>query len=191
LDKGWFHIFFKSIIPLLHSNYYHAKSKCQFTIKWVIGMTDPKILVIDDDKSIRKIFRINLEEEGYIIDLAESGEEALRKVENQRYNLALIDIKLGDMEGTDLLESFQEKAPQMKKIIVTGFPSLQNAIQALNRGADAYILKPVKIDQLLEIIEEQLRKQQEEKEFSEEKMSRFIEDRVNELETIKEYYKPI
>ena len=154
-------------------------------------MVNPKILVIDDDKSIRKIFRINLEEEGYIIDLAESGEEALRKVANQRYNLALIDIKLGDMEGTDLLESFQEKAPQMKKIIVTGFPSLQNAIQALNRGADAYILKPVKIDQLLKIIEEQLRKQQEEKEFSEEKMSRFIEDRVNELETIKEYYKPI
>jgi len=154
-------------------------------------MVNPKILVIDDDKSIRKIFRINLEEEGYIIDLAESGKEALRKVEDQRYNLALIDIKLDDMDGTDLLESFQEKAPQMKKIIVTGFPSLQNAIQALNRGADAYILKPVKIDQLLKIIEEQLRKQQEEKEFSEEKMSRFIEDRVNELETIKEYYKPI
>lgn len=154
-------------------------------------MVNPKILVIDDDKSIRKIFRINLEEEGYIIDLAESGEKALRKVEDQRYNLALIDIKLGDMDGIDLLESLQEKAPQMKKIIVTGFPSLQNAIQALNRGADAYILKPVKIDQLLKIIEEQLRKQQEEKEFSEEKMSRFIEDRVNELETIKEYYKPI
>jgi DNA-binding NtrC family response regulator len=154
-------------------------------------MVNPKILVIDDDKSIRKIFRINLEEEGYIIDLAESGEKALRKVEDQRYNLALIDIKLGDMDGIDLLESLQEKAPQMKKIIVTGFPSLQNAIQALNRGADAYILKPVKIDQLLKIIKEQLRKQQEEKEFSEEKMSRFIEDRVNELETIREYYRPI
>ena len=108
------------------------------------GMAGSKILVIDDDKSIRKIFRINLEEEGYVIDLAESGEEALRKVENQRYNLALIDIKLGDMDGTDLLKSFQENAPQMKKIIVTGFPSLQNAIKALNKGADAYILKPVK-----------------------------------------------
>ncbi len=154
-------------------------------------MADTKILVIDDDKSIRKIFRINLEDEGYIIDLAGSGEEALTKIENQRYNLALIDIKLGDMEGTDLLESFQEKSPEMKKIIVTGFPSLQNAIQALNKGADAYILKPVKIDQLLEIIEEQLRKQREEEEYSEEQMSRFIEDRVNELEAIKEYYKPI
>ena len=120
-----------------------------------------------------------------------AGEEALRKIEDQRYNLALIDIKLGDMDGTDLLKSFQENAPQMKKIIVTGFPSLQNAIKALNKGADAYILKPVKIDQLLKIIEEQLRKQREEEEYSEEKMSRFIEDRVNELKTIKEYYKPI
>lgn len=154
-------------------------------------MVNPKILVIDDDKSIRKIFKINLEEEGYIIDLAGSGEEALRKVENQRYNLALIDIKLGDMDGTDLLKRIQEKSPWMKKIIVTGFPSMQNAIKAVNEGADGYILKPVKIDRLLKIIEEQLRKQREEDEFNEEKMARFIENRVREMETIEKYYHPI
>jgi len=154
-------------------------------------MVNPKILIIDDDKSIRKIFKINLEEEGYIIDLAGSGEEALRKVENQRYNLALIDIKLGDMDGTDLLKRIHEKSPWMKKIIVTGFPSMQNAIKAVNEGADGYILKPVKIDRLLKIIEEQLRKQREEDEFNEEKMARFIENRVREMETIEKYYHPI
>lgn len=154
-------------------------------------MADARILVIDDDKSIRKIFRLNLEEEGYVVDTAETGEEALRKVERYHYNIALIDIKLGDVDGTDLLERIREKSPWMKKIIVTGFPSMQNAIKAVNKGADSYILKPVKIDRLLKIIEEQLRKQREEDEFSEEKMSRFIDNRVREMETIKKYYHPI
>lgn len=154
-------------------------------------MADARILVIDDDKSIRKIFRLNLEEEGYVVDTAETGEEALRKVERYHYNIALIDIKLGDVDGTDLLERIREKSPWMKKIIVTGFPSMQNAIKAVNKGADSYILKPVKIDRLLKIIEEQLRKQREEDEFSEEKMSRFIDNRVREIETIKKYYHPI
>ena len=153
-------------------------------------MVDARILVIDDDKSIRKIFKLNLEEEGYIVDTAETGKEALRKVEHYFYNIALIDIKLGDVDGTDLLASFQEKSPLMKKIIVTGFPSLQNAIKAVNIGADGYILKPVKIEQLLKVIEEQLSKQREEDEFNEDKVSGFIESRVKELETIKKYYQP-
>ena len=154
-------------------------------------MTDARILVVDDDKSIRKIFRLNLEEEGYVVDTAETGEEALRKVERYYYNITLIDIKLGDIDGTDLLERMQEKSPWMKKIIVTGFPSMQNAIKAVNEGADGYILKPVKIDSLLKIIEEHLRKQREEDEFNEEKMAGFIENRVREMETIKKYYHPI
>lgn len=154
-------------------------------------MPGPRIIVVDDDKSIRKIFKVNLEEEGYFVDMAETGEEALRRMEGKHYDIALIDIKLGDMDGTDLLERVRGKYPRMRKIIVTGFPTLNNAIRALNEGADAYILKPVKIDRLLEIIEEQLRKQREEDEISEEQLSRFIENRVNELETVQKYYEPI
>lgn len=151
----------------------------------------PRILVVDDDRSIRKIFRINLEEEGYIVETAETGREAMDLIERQFFHIALIDIMLEDMKGTALLDIISEISPWMKKIIVTGFPTLDSAIQAVNKDADGYILKPVNIEQLLQIIKEQLKKQREEEEFNEEIMSKFIESRVRELDTMNKFYKPI
>jgi DNA-binding NtrC family response regulator len=72
--------------------------------------------------------------------------------------------------------------PKMRKIIITGYPSLQNAIEALNRGADAYILKPFDMGKVLGTIKDQLKKQEEEKRYSHEKVTEFIETRVKELE---------
>jgi len=143
---------------------------------------DPaRILVIDDDESIRKTLATILEEKGYIVDTAENGKEAIEKSNNKFYNLALIDIRLADTEGTKLLSAFKETAPPMVKIIVTGYPSLQNAIEAVNKGADAYILKPFNIDSVLNTIEEHLKKQQEARKYGEEKVTEFIETRVREL----------
>ncbi|MGB9854880.1 MAG: hypothetical protein ACPLRY_08795, partial [Candidatus Bathyarchaeales archaeon] len=73
--------------------------------------------------------------------------------------------------------------PKMRKIIVTGYPTLHNAIEAVNRGADAYILKPFDVEKVLATIKEQLKRQEEEKRFSQEKVAEFIEARVKELET--------
>jgi ActR/RegA family two-component response regulator len=73
----------------------------------------------------------------------------------------------------------------MRKIIITGYPTLQNAIEAVNRGADAYILKPFDVNKVLATIKEQLRKQQEELQYSQEKVAEFIETRVRELEAQK------
>jgi len=70
----------------------------------------------------------------------------------------------------------------MRKIIVTGYPTLQNAIAAVNKGADAYIVKPFEVDKILEIIREQLKKQKEESHYSEEKVVEFIETRIKALE---------
>ncbi|HUS78220.1 MAG TPA: response regulator [Patescibacteria group bacterium] len=156
-----------------------------------MGMDDARILVVDDDESIRRVFKINLEEEGYTVETAVSGDEALSKIKNSYFNLVFLDVKLGDIEGTDLLKMIDEMRPKMRKIIVTGYPSLENAIQALNRGADGYLLKPVKIEKLLKVLKEQLEKQREESEFDEKKMSSYLEDRVNELELMKRYYRPI
>jgi len=69
----------------------------------------------------------------------------------------------------------------MRKIIITGYPTLQNAMGAVNRGADAYILKPFDMEKVLETIKDQLRKQAEEKKYSQEKVAEFIEARVKEL----------
>jgi len=141
-----------------------------------------RILVIDDDESIRKTLATILEEKGYLVDTAENGREAIKKSKDKLYNLALIDIRLPDMEGTKLLTLMRETTPKMVKIIVTGYPSLQNAIEAVNKGADAYILKPFNVDNVLNTIEEYLKKQREARKYGEEKVAEFIETRVRELE---------
>jgi DNA-binding NtrC family response regulator len=141
-----------------------------------------RILVVDDDESVRKVLATILEEEGYAVDTAKNGREAIKKSKVKFYNLALIDIRLTDMEGTKLLTKVKDTMPKMRKIIITGYPSLQNAIEAVNRGADAYVLKPFDIDKVLETIKDQLKKQEEEKRYSQEKVGEFIETRVKELE---------
>jgi len=151
----------------------------------------PRILVIDDDENIRTVFKMNLEDRGYEVDSAANGQEALDKASRRFYNIALIDIKLPDMEGTALLNAFNEKLPKMKKIIVTGFPTLENAMKAVNEGADGYILKPVRMEALIETIEEHLSKQREEEKYSERKVEEFIEARARELDTMTKYHKPI
>jgi|CryGeyStandDraft_6_1057127.scaffolds.fasta_scaffold19747_1 DNA-binding NtrC family response regulator len=141
-----------------------------------------RILVIDDDESIRRTITSILEEKGYTVDTAENGKEAIRKSKTKFYNLALIDIRLPDMEGTKLLTAMKETTPKMVKIIVTGYPSLHNAVEAVNSGADAYVLKPFNVEKTLKTIEEQLEKQKGARTYSEQKISEFIETRVKELE---------
>ena len=141
-----------------------------------------RILVVDDDESIRKVLATILEDNGYAVDTAKNGKEAVKKSKVKFYNLALIDIRLPDMEGIQLLTKMRNRTPKMRKIIVTGYPSLQNAINALNKGADAYIVKPFDMDKVLQTIKEQLKKQEEEKKYNQEKVKEFIETRVKELE---------
>jgi len=141
-----------------------------------------RILVVDDDESIRKVLATILDEEGYAVDVADSGKQAIDKSNEEFYNLALVDIRLPDMEGTELLTKMKDTTPKMRKIIITGYPSLQNAVEALNKGADAYIMKPFDMDKVLSTIREQLKKQEEEKEYSQGKVTEFIETRVKELE---------
>ncbi|MEM2081456.1 MAG: response regulator [Candidatus Bathyarchaeia archaeon] len=141
-----------------------------------------RILVIDDDENIRKVLKTILEDEGYIVDTAETAKESIEKSENSFYNVALIDVRLPDMEGIELLPKLRDTKPKMRKVIVTGYPTLQNAIAAVNKGADAYIVKPFEVDKILETIREQLKKQEEERRYSEEKVVEFIETRIKELE---------
>jgi len=123
-----------------------------------------------------------LEEEGYEVDIANTGKEAIRKTNEKVYNLALIDMRLPDTEGIDLLLKIKDTTPRMRKIIITGYPTIQNAMEAVNRQADAFILKPFDVERVLQTIREQLKKQDEEKQFSQEKVAAFIETRAKELE---------
>ncbi len=117
------------------------------------------ILIIDDDKSILNIFTRILQKQCYQTDTAETGEEALEKLQNNTYDLALIDVKLPDTNGTDLLARINQTHPNMIKIAITGYPSLEDASKVIDRGAAAYLVKPVKSEELVRLIAEKLKKQ--------------------------------
>jgi two-component system NtrC family response regulator len=141
------------------------------------------ILVVDDDKTILKSLGDVLRSEGYFVDTAGSGLEAVEKCDAKFYHLALLDIKLPDMEGTDLLVKMHESLPRMMKVMVTGYPELENAVESLNKGADAYLMKPVSPDRLVEVVKEKLTEQEEAEKMSEEKVKKWIETRVRKLKS--------
>jgi DNA-binding NtrC family response regulator len=145
-----------------------------------------RILIVDDDENIRKVLAAILEDEGYHIETAGTAKEAIRKSEKKFYNLALIDIRLPDMEGIELLTKMKDTTPKIRKIVITGYPTLQNAVDAVNRGANAYIMKPFDVTKVLNTINEQLKKQELEKKYSQDKVAEFIEARVRELDLEKE-----
>jgi DNA-binding response OmpR family regulator len=120
----------------------------------------PRILVVDDDETIRTTMKAILQDEGYQVDLAASGKEAVQKTKEKTYNIALLDIRLPDMEGVELLKLLKDGVPRTRKIMVTGYPSMQNAISALNKNADAYLLKPVDVEKLLMTVKKQLQAQE-------------------------------
>jgi DNA-binding NtrC family response regulator len=140
-----------------------------------------RILIIDDDKLILSSLKQILELEGYQVDTAENGNEAIEKSMANFYNLALIDIRLPDMEGTQLLLSMKETTPKMRKIILTGYPDLKNAVTALKGAADDYITKPTKLDELVKRVKDQLYKQDNEQQYGERKIAEYIESRLRAI----------
>jgi YesN/AraC family two-component response regulator len=138
-----------------------------------------RILVIDDEEVTLESFKKILEQEGHIVDTAKDGNEAIEKSNTNFYNLALVDIRLPDMEGIALLTAMRDTVPKMVKIIVTGYPSVENAIEAVNKGVDGYIIKPVtNVDTFLKTIRGHLKKQEDAEKYAEERVEEFIETRI-------------
>jgi len=142
-----------------------------------------RILIVEDDTNIRETLSTILQQKGYVTETARDGKEAIQKSKTKFFNMALLDIKLPDMEGTKLLTTMHETLPKMIKIMITGYPSLENAVEALNLGADAYIIKPVKPERLLALIEEKLEKQCKADNMTEQKVTEWIKTRASKLES--------
>jgi DNA-binding NtrC family response regulator len=111
-----------------------------------------KILIIDDDTYILKSFSIVLTKKGFEVETAETGKQALEKLKQSSFDVALIDISLPDMKGTDLLENAKKELKKTVKIILTGHPSVETSEKATFEGADTYIVKPIKMDELISVI---------------------------------------
>lgn len=146
-------------------------------------MTNEKItiLIVDDDLSITEVLKLILEARGYEIDIAHTGNEAIEKSKSKIYNLAILDIRLPDIEGTKLLKAMRDSSPKMVKIMLTGYPQLQNAIEALNDGADAYFVKPANPEKLLKKIEEKLEEQKEARKITQDNIAVYLQSRTEKL----------
>ena len=114
--------------------------------------TNAKILIVDDEESIRFFLRELLERDGYTVVAAESGEVALKHIEQEEFDLALIDLKMRGISGTDVLKVLHTKAPDTVVIMLTGHGSLESAVEALRQGAHDYLFKPCKTIELRESI---------------------------------------
>jgi len=143
-------------------------------------MVTKSILIVDDDQGILKSFKDILEPEGYKVDTVATGVEAVEKCKAHPYNLAIIDIKLRDVEGTDLLARVHEILPRARKIMITGYPSLENAVDSVNLQADAYIIKPVNPEMFLRVVAENMDKQLEAEKMTQEKVVGWVESRYEE-----------
>ena len=122
-----------------------------------------KILIVDDEAGTRETLQDILMQEGYKTATAQTGKEAIEACQKETFDVAIIDIKLPDMDGTSLLDTLKKFDPNLVRIIITGYPSLENAVQSINSGADGYIVKPFKPQKLLEQIKERLERRQKEK----------------------------
>jgi len=141
----------------------------------------PRILVIDADDTVRKSIAAMLIAEGYFADTAGTGKEAVKKTFETFYNLALINIRLQDMGGTDVMNQMKETVPPMIKVIIASNASLPKAVDAVNNGADACVLIPTDPEKLLNVVKKGLKKQEDAKKFSQQRVVDFIETRVREL----------
>ena len=111
------------------------------------------IIVIDNESVICDACDLVLTERGHAVDYFKTGKTGLLAVERSRYDLALLDIKLPDMDGMEILKILREKRPEVYVIVMTGYSTMSNAVQAMKLGAADYLSKPFTDDELMEAIE--------------------------------------
>jgi len=141
----------------------------------------PFILIIEDDENLLMTLKRYLELKGFAIDTACSGKEAAAKIATTDYDVAIIDVTLPDIKGTELLPKFRRTIPAVRKIVMTGYVTVDNAIEAVNNGASLFLAKPVKPDNLLAVIKRQLEERELEMQLFLRTVEKFISQR---LETI-------
>jgi DNA-binding NtrC family response regulator len=112
-----------------------------------------KILVVDDEESLRTVLSTELLSEGYEVGTAADGDEAVTEMGKTAFDLILLDIKMPRMNGFEVLKHVKDKHPRTKVIMLTGFADLKNAIESKKLGAEDFVSKPYDLVDLLTTIE--------------------------------------
>jgi response regulator RpfG family c-di-GMP phosphodiesterase len=118
-----------------------------------------RILVVDDEKVIREILSDFLTMEGYVVRAVEDGSAALKELQRRTYNLVISDLKMPNLGGLELLQRIAELNLNVVCIIMTGFGTVETAIEAMKRGAYDYVLKPFKVEEVVHVVQRGLEKQ--------------------------------
>jgi response regulator RpfG family c-di-GMP phosphodiesterase len=126
---------------------------------YVLTADAARILVVDDEKVIREILADFLSMEGYVVHAVEDGAQALEELKKRSYNLVISDLKMPNMGGLDLIQKIAEESIPVLTVIMTGFGTVETAIEAMKKGAYDYILKPFKVEEVIHIVQRGLDRQ--------------------------------
>jgi DNA-binding NtrC family response regulator len=124
-----------------------------------------RILVVDDDRDVCGVLTRNLRNEGYNASFSNTGYGGIEEVKNGNYDLVFLDLKLPDMDGAEVLKRIRSFNKDIVVVVLTGYPSLDTAIETLKCHASDYILKPFKVSHLKHVIEKELLKKSVKEEF--------------------------
>ncbi len=133
------------------------------------------ILVVDDELVIREVLEDFLSTEGYDVVSVPSGEQALQELEEEHYDAILSDLMMPQMNGLELMAEINARGYQLVKVIMTGYGTIETAVQAMKVGADDYILKPFKIEEVLSVLDRGFERQ------------RLMRENINLRETLNLY----
>jgi YesN/AraC family two-component response regulator len=121
----------------------------------------PHILLMEDEVSMAKGLKMVLQEEGYDVDLAMTGQSALDKLSRRCFDILVADLRLPDIDGMDVIKEVKRKRPETVAIVITGYPSISSAVESVRIGVYDYLRKPFTEDELKVAVEGALRKREE------------------------------
>ncbi len=119
-------------------------------------MNASRVLVVDDEASLRRVIQVQLQEMGYAAETAVGGAEALEKLRSNNFQLLITDLRMPGLSGLDLLRAVRQEFPEVVVIIMTAFGSVETAVEAMHAGAYHYVTKPVRSDELQIVVDRTL-----------------------------------
>jgi DNA-binding NtrC family response regulator len=108
-----------------------------------------KVLVVDDEEALRYLLSTELSAEGYEVDTAGDGDEAIEAIKKSDYDVVLLDIKMPRVDGFEVLKFIKQNKPEIKVIMLTAYADVKNAIEALKLGASDFVSKPYDLEDIL------------------------------------------
>jgi len=117
-----------------------------------------KILVVDDEKNVRVLFERILVKEGYEVECAASGSEAIDKLAKNSFDLVVTDLKMNGIDGLDLIRKGKRTNQGLPFILISGYGTARTAVSAAQEGADVYLMKPIDMTDLKQAVKRALRK---------------------------------